>query len=200
MADIVISDGFFPDGAPVREQYFAALCAESRRLGRMSEAEHTAVLSALAMLLQERILLFTDGESTAVREETAQRILSSILYNSSIALLAAGSHTAALAKLKNEPLTAIHDTGMRITMRTRTRAEVLALLMRRVCAGRQLSRGFHRFIGKTACEYVRAYDPLYGSAETLPVRLDEMGIRESVCGIMRLAEIMTEVIREYRKN
>jgi len=130
MADIVISDGFFPDGAPVREQYFAALCAESRRLGRMSEAEHTAVLSALAMLLQERILLFTDGESTAVREETAQRILSSILYNSSIALLAAGSHTAALAKLKNEPLTAIHDTGMRITMRTRTRAEVLALLMR----------------------------------------------------------------------
>ena len=82
MADIMISDVFFPDGTPAREQYFAALCAESRRLGRISEAEHTAVLGALSVLLQKRILLFNDGESTAVREETAQRILSSILYNS----------------------------------------------------------------------------------------------------------------------
>jgi hypothetical protein len=199
MADIVISDGFFPDGPPVREQYFAALCAESLRLGRISEAEHTVILCALSALLQERILLFTDGESTAVREETAQRILSSILYTISIALLAAGNHAAALAKLKNEPIAAIHDAGMRITMRTRTRSEVLALLMRRVCAGRKLSKGMYRFVTRTAYEYVRAYDPLYGSAETIPVRLDEMDIRESVCGIMRLAEIMTEVIKAYHR-
>ncbi len=197
MADIVISDGFFPDGAPQREQYFPALCAESLRLGRMSAAENAAVIGALTELLKERILLFTDGESTAVREETVQRILSSTVYNISIALLDAGSHAAALARLKNDPLTVIHDTGMRVTMRTRTRAEVLALLMRRVCGGQQMSKGMHRFVTQTAYGYVRQYDPLYGSAETIPVRIDEMSIRESVCGIMRLAEIMTEVIREY---
>lgn len=166
----------------------------------MTEAEYTALCSAMMELLAQRILLFTDGESTAVREETAQRILSSIVYNIGIALLEAGSHGAALEKMQSVPLSILHDAGMRITMRTRTRAEVLALLMRRVCAGRQLSRGFHRFVMQTAYEYVRRYDPLYGSAETLPVRLDEMGIRESVCGIMRLAEIMTEVIRKYHKK
>lgn len=198
MNDIVISDGFFPDGSFPREMYFPALCEEARRCGRMSDAEYAAILQALAELLSRRILLFTDGESTAVKEETAQRILSSAVYNISLALLRTGSHGEALVKLKNDPLSALHDAGMTVTMRTRTRSEVLALLMRRVCAGRKLSKGMYRFVTQTAYEYVRAYDPLYGSAETIPVRLDEMSIRESVCGIMRLTEIMTEVIKKYR--
>ena len=198
MNGIIQSEGWFPDGAPCREQYISALCGEAVRLGKMTDAEYAALVGTVMELLSARILLFTDGESTAVREETAQKILTSVLYNISMALLGSCTHEEALARLKNESLTALHDAGMTVTIRTRKRAEVLALLMRRCCAGRQMSKGMYRFVTRTAHEYVRAYDPLYGSAETLPVRLDEMGIRESVCGIMRLTEIMTEVIKKYR--
>jgi len=194
---IAAIDGMFAGGPPPREEYFAALTAEAVRCGILSEAEEADLRRQVMELLAERIRLFTDGESTALREETAQALLASVLYNMSIALLAAGDHRAAAELLRTKSAVKLHDDGMVITMRTQKRAELLSLLlMKHQQTG--MSEGYNRFVGRDAYRWVRAYDPLYGAAEELYVRIDEMGIRETVRGIMRMAEIMTELIRRSR--
>ncbi|MBQ7940018.1 MAG: hypothetical protein IJ281_06545 [Clostridia bacterium] len=187
----------FPDRTPCREDYFTELLAEALRCGRIPEEKEMHVRKQVMDLLAERILFFTKGESTSVRAETAQTILASILYSVSAELLRTGSHDAALAMLTEQSISVLHESGMAHLMHTKTRAELLSLLLLRTQKS-GMSRGYDQFVGRDAYRYVRSYNALYSAAEELYVQIPEMGIREICRGILRVTEIMTQVLKFNR--
>ena len=126
--------------------------------------------------------------------ETAQKILASVLYSVSAELLRTGSHDAALAMLTEQSISVIHENGMARLMHTKKRAELLSLLLLRTQKS-GMSRGYDQFAGRDAYRYVRSYNALYGAAEELYVQIPEMGIREICRGILRVTEIMTQVLK-----
>ena len=199
MTDLISFEPLFIHGAPPRDEYLTALLSEAAQCGLLTAEEESAIRRSVMELLAERIRLYTDGESTAVREETAQMLLSSILYTVGIVLLEEGSHEAALQRLKTDRLEGIHDAGMRITMRTKKRAELLVLLMLKTQLPER-STGYNHFVGRDARNFVRTYDPLYDARAELYVRIDEMDIRETCRGILRAAEVMTQVIQYNQKG
>lgn len=199
MTDLISFEPLFTHGAPPREEYLTALMSEAVECGLLTAEEESAVRRSVMELLARRIRLYTDGESTAVREETAQMLLSSILYTMGSALLEEDSHESALHRLKTDRLEDIHDAGMLITMRTKKRAELLVLLMLKTQLPDR-SKGYNHFVGRDARNFVRTYDPLYDARAELYVRIDELGIRETCRGILRAAEIMTQVIKYNQKG
>lgn len=199
MTDLISFEPLFTHGTPLRDEYLTSLLSEAVQCGLLTAEEESAIRRSVMELLAQRIRLYTDGESTAVREETAQMLLSSILYTVGIALLEEGSHEAALHRLKTDRLEDIHDAGMLCTMRTKKRAELLVLLMLKTQLPER-STGYNRFVGRDARNYVYAYDPLYDARAELYVRIDELSIRETCRGILRIAEIMTQVIKYNQKG
>ncbi len=194
MSDLMIYDGLFRDGAPAREEYFSALLPEAVRCGVLTAAEEMHIRRQVMVVLAERIRCFTNGESTALREETADRLLASVLYTVSVSLIRAGSHRAAVTILREQSLTAIYDGGMTYLLEKKKQAHLLSLLLLRTQLP-GMSGGYDRFVGRDAYRYVQNYDALYNAGAELFVRIDEMGIRQTCRGLLRVSEIMAETVR-----
>ena len=199
MSNLTIYDGLFREGAPDREEYFTALLTESVRCGLLSPAEEMHLKRQVMDVLAERIRLFTKGESTAVLEETADMLLTSVLYCISIALLSAGGHRQALTLLREQSIATLHERGMAHLLKLRVRAELLSLLLLRTQFP-GMSGGYNRFVGRDAYRYVKKYDALYNAAAEQYVRIDELGLRETCRGLVRLTEIMEEILRYHRAS
>lgn len=92
--------------------YFASLMAQGQRLALLSDRDMARIQTESLALLAERTETWNRGKSSSIRVETAQALLSSILYTVGIALKACPSPEDAIDALKREPLEQLFLTGL----------------------------------------------------------------------------------------
>lgn len=116
------------DAAALDEaEYFVSLLSAGRSAGVIDDAAIARIQHDCTALLARQTMLLTGGESSSVRTETAQELLSSIFYTFGAALKRCPSPDTALERVLSVPLDALFDEGQ-------------AAIRRRVAYARSLHR------------------------------------------------------------
>ena len=141
------------------ENYFQSLLAEGARCGALHESDAARLQSESLALLAAQTAIYTGGESSSVRVETAQVLFDSVCYTLGIALKAYAAPEAALGALQSRPLASLFAEGQ-------------VLLRRKVAAARarhgKLTRNLYEtenlFYRATAVDGIRGFFKLYRPA------------------------------------
>lgn len=111
------------------EFYFESLLAQGEYCALISHDEVERIKTDCLLILSKQTDIFTQGKSSSVRVETAQELLSSVLFTLGIALKAYDSPENALDALKKEPLNDLFENGQK---RIRRKIQASRLLYSRL--------------------------------------------------------------------
>lgn len=95
-----------------RNQYMISLMNEGLRAGLLTSQEMLRIQNAFMQILQELIKKFTQGESTSVTTETAESILTSIMYAADAYLFSFEEPEKAITYLKTIDVREIYERGV----------------------------------------------------------------------------------------
>lgn len=109
------------------EDYFVSLLSAGHSAGVIDAAAIARIQREITALLARQTMLLTGGESSSVRTETAQELLSSVFYTFGVALMGCPSPDAALERVLSVPSDALFAEGQ-------------AAIRRRVAYARSLHR------------------------------------------------------------
>ena len=93
------------------DNYFLSLLAAGAKQGILTDADLARLQSESLALLAAQTAVYTGGESSSVRTETAQALLDSVFYTLGIVLKGFPTPDAALQGLKSRPLAALLTEG-----------------------------------------------------------------------------------------
>jgi len=97
-----------------QHQYTISLINEALRTGLLSVQEIINIQNNVMLVLQNLIWRYTQGESSSVTSETAESILTSIIYAVDVYFKGLESPEAALEYLKKSNIHHAHDEGVRM--------------------------------------------------------------------------------------
>jgi Family of unknown function (DUF6179) len=95
-----------------RNQYTISLMNEGFRAGLLTSHELTRIQNSFMQILQELIHKYTQGESTSVTTETAESILTSIMYAADAYLFSFEEPEKAITYLKTIDVRQIYERGV----------------------------------------------------------------------------------------
>lgn len=147
-------------------QYTLSLIKEGARLGLINQGYTEAFQSRLMTLLADMIMKYTRGESTSVREETAQRILLSILYCLDARLRTFDYPEDALDLLKTGQLKEVYQQGLEQVEACLLRCEALYQHI----AAHKLAvpiEAYHATIDEALPEIFHKYDAAFAAHDHL---------------------------------
>ena len=95
-----------------RSQYTLSLLREGQRAGLLDEREFSGIQYQFFLLLQQLIRRYTQGESSSVAVETAERLLASAMYAVDAHLWSIGDPEQAIDCLKTADIASLHAKGV----------------------------------------------------------------------------------------
>ena len=102
------------DGSALRQSaYFSSLAEEALACGAMDEAEATDLRVGCFAVLAELLRRYAGSETTSVRAETAETVLSSLSYSIGLALKTSETPDGALELLRTEGPRALWERGVK---------------------------------------------------------------------------------------
>lgn len=138
------------------KQYFFSLVGQGLACGLLDQADAERLQTEGLLLLADRIDRFTQGKSSSVPAEQAERLLGGAAYTIGLALKQYLSPEEALDALRQTPLSALEKAGER-TLQSKLRAA--QLLHRRLCG--QLFSTPNVFYRATAVDGLAGFFRLY---------------------------------------
>lgn len=111
------------------KHYFRSLVAEGKKIGLISDETIEKIGRESFVLLKTQTETLTDGKTTSIKSETAEKLISSVYYTVGLALKAEPSPEAAIEKINGESLTSIFKNGQKILLR---KIDVCRLLFKRL--------------------------------------------------------------------
>ena len=175
-----------------------SLFAEAIRLGEADECDLRRFLKDVSLLLRRTIEAQSGGASTSVREETAQKYVSSILYVIGAALRQEPTPEAAVVRLMSELTEKIFDSGLLLLNDIKSRAKMLRDLIKNAKKPDQ-SDDYYTFIDIVAKRYIDSYEPKYNAAESVWVRVPELDMDENVKGMLDIYMFLCRLF-EYNQG
>lgn len=109
--DALMGSGPIDPATLPEDGYFLALLDRGYRLGLVSAPALETIQSGCMTLLRGVLEGYTRGESSSVREETAQSLLDGVCFTLSVALKACGTPDTALAMLLDEGVEPLYRRG-----------------------------------------------------------------------------------------
>jgi hypothetical protein len=95
-----------------RSRYTLSLLSEGQRTGLLDTREVSGIQHQFFLLLQNLIRRHTQGESSSVAVETAERLLASAMYAVDACLWSMGDPEKAIASLKTSGIASLHAEGV----------------------------------------------------------------------------------------
>lgn len=175
------------------DNYTATLLSEGKRLGIVSDDDARRFIDGVASLLAETITVQSGGESTSVKQETAEKIVESIVYCVNVSLLCKPTPEIALETLIDDKTENIYYDGLHILRVLQKRADILRLLLIRTKKP-DMSRNYYRFIDHTVPQYLRRYDPKTLANAVVYVCLPELEIDKNICGLFDFYNVMNSLL------
>ncbi|MGN1129471.1 MAG: DUF6179 domain-containing protein [Candidatus Flemingiibacterium sp.] len=175
--------------------YTLTLALEALRTGAIGRAAYDAFIERVFDKLADQIRLYTGGESDSVMNETAVKLLGSVLYNCDLALKPAGVGTA-LGRIMNEPIDSIYYDGLRINREYMLKALAMLRKVKRtridtmcVYYNNLLSRDLERLI--------KSYDPKFDAKRGCAwVDYSMPTVNRSICGVGGILHLLEELQNE----
>jgi len=147
------------------DHYTLTLLQEASYAGLIDEPTVVRIHTEIMSLLQETIIKYTHGESTSIRAETAERILTSILYSIDAQLKGFSDHEAALNSLKAETIKGTYQKGFDLMSSC---IEETKMLYRKI-ADSKLKVDLYAYnetIDEALPEFFAIYDSAYNAQDT----------------------------------
>ncbi|MBN2983732.1 DUF6179 domain-containing protein [Cohnella algarum] len=164
-----------------RNAYTLSLLNEGLRTGRLNGEEAKRIQYAFMRILQELILKYTRGESTTVATETAESLLTSVLYAADAYLSDFEEPEAAIETLKTADTRLIYDRGVEKVGQTLEAAKRLY----KEIAARKLEvpvDAYNMTIDESLPVFLRKYGILFDAHNTMasidyPLAIDDMRLQ-----------------------
>lgn len=198
MMPVCLTDVSEPLPLPESEGYLPSLVEWGQKSGRLSLADASRIFAACIAVLQRQIALYTNGQSTSVRVETARELLSSVFYTVSSSLRHF-TREEGLCRLCQTPADELFAEGQ-ASIRRRLRA------MRQVHLGicRALFETPNSFYAPTVRDGINGFFKLYRPAlfaQETHLTLDYPSFfdwRGRLCGIGLIERYLEEIALENR--
>ena len=176
--------------------YTRSLLNEGVRAGLLSEKDSLTIQTGFLNALGSVIELYTEGLSSTVASETAEELLSSLLYNTDAALIAVGDPYLALNRLANTPVFDLYLDGMKALKRHIVETTGLLVHLRRTRL--QTPMQLYNFtVNRILPETLKQYDVRF-AAHRLKYTLDyPLAVRRSkLRGIYQLRSYIVSLTNE----
>ncbi len=187
----------FDESRLERDNYTLSLSAEALRCGFCTAAQHDAVQAQALDLLAERILLYTDGQSTSVKNDTALQLFRSILYCCDLSMMKEPVENAA-KRLFSDGLEAVFYDGMIIgkELTLKAAAGLRTVRENRIRAD---SVPYNLLLNADLYKLLQSYDLRYDAAQNL-MKVDYAmpTVNRNVNGISGVLHMLTELETENR--
>lgn len=170
-------------------RYADSLFGEALRLGVAGEEDASAFVGGVAVLLQRAIELSSGGESTSVKEETADSMTRSIMYVIGAALRAMPTPEIALERLLADGAEKLYYEGLHTLNTLRGKADFVRLFLVRTKRADQ-SDQYYKFTDITVPRYLAGYDPKFCADSAVWVELPELGVLGNVRGLLDFYGLM----------
>ena len=108
----LVSRGGFDPSKLKRNPYTLSLLNEGQRAGLLDQREVSRVQYGFFLLLQDLIRRYTQGESSSVASETAERLLASAMYAVDAYLWSLENPAKAIDNLKSTDIRTLHAKGI----------------------------------------------------------------------------------------
>lgn len=172
--------------------YTRSLFAEALRLGEANEGDAQRFVGEIAGLLRRAIELSSDGESTSVKEESAERMTRSIMYVIGAALRTKPTPEIAIVHMLAAGAEKLYYEGLHILNSLKGKADLLRLLLLRTKRPDQSER-YYMFTDITVPRYISGYDPKSDARSSVWVELPELGVLGTVSGLIEFYGLMRKL-------
>jgi hypothetical protein len=162
-------------------QYMLSLLKEGFRVGLIDRPEIFSIQEQVMLILKDLIILYTKGESTSIKTETAEELLNSIYYSIDAYVSSLGDPEAGIALLKSAGIKETYDKGV----------EVVALIFKeakQLC--QEIVRNkldvplevYNTSVTEALPEFFENYSVVFGAHDTAcsldyPLVFDDMNVR-----------------------
>ncbi|PKM83238.1 MAG: hypothetical protein CVU89_00320 [Firmicutes bacterium HGW-Firmicutes-14] len=97
-----------------RAQYFRSVLQEARRLNLLTDSEFNNIKMQTMQLLARQAERYTGGDSSSIKEETAQGIMQSVFYSIDVCLKSFPDADMSIGELKHKPLAELYRQGKKL--------------------------------------------------------------------------------------
>lgn len=171
------------------KRYADSLFGEAIRLGIANDADTERFIGGVAQLLKRAIELQSGGESTSVKEETAERMTRSIMYVIGAALRSYPTPEIAIEHMLADSAEKLYYEGLHALNSLKGKADLLRLLLLRTKRPDQSDR-YYMFTDITVLRYLEGYDPKFDAQSSVWVELPELGVCGNVRGLVDFYGLM----------
>jgi hypothetical protein len=145
--------------------YTISLLQEGLRAGLVDQAAIGRIQGKLMLIVKDLILRYTVGESSSVKQETAEAILASVYYSIDARVSVSPSPEAGIELLKRVDIREIYGQGLERVTACVTETKQLFELVRKgkLAVG---TEAYHTSIEKDLPEFFAAYGVVFGAYDT----------------------------------
>lgn len=187
---IQVTSDFFPID---ENNFLPSLVEQGIKAQLLTQTEADNLYAAILNLLAESILLVSEGQSTSVKEETAQKLLKDILFHMENALKKEPSPAAMLLRLQSEGAYCIYEEGVSMANRAWDEAcEIWNLLNKALRSNMDIH--YKEFIIATLSSYLGNYNHQFEPRTELVIHLPSLNSRRSLKGIFEVLAFEKELL------
>lgn len=173
--------------------YIPSLLEKGIQANLITQSEADITHACILNLLAENILLISEGRSTSVKEETAQKMLRDIFFHMENALKKSPTPGAALLRLKHEGAIRIYKEGLSMANQAFDEAcEIWSILNKSLQNGMNIH--YKQFIIGTLSSYLGNYNHRFEPKTELSISLSANGIHRSLTGIFEVLAFEKELL------
>lgn len=178
-----------------RSNYTLSLASAALSAGAIDRTDYDAFIQRVFEKLADQIRLYTGGESDSVMNETAAKLLGSVMYNCDLVLapLPVGK---ALGRMMNEPLDGIYYDGLRMNRELMLKALSMLRKVRRTRID-TMCVYYNNLLGGDLERLIKSYDPKFDAKRACALVDYAMPtVNRSVRGIGGILHMLEELQTE----
>ena len=177
------------------KNFVPSLIEQGLSRGLLSEEAADRVRAGVLDLLGTTIVEISNGKSTSVKQETAQKLLENIFFHIEAVLLTQSSPVSALALLEKENIVKIYHRGVGMASRAYDSAcECWHRMQKNLRADMDIA--YRSFVLYELSAYLGNYNYRYEPTLSLEVHLPHLGIDGRFRGIHALLSLLSEIEKQ----
>ncbi len=177
-----------------RKHYTSSLLDEAKRVGLITEEDAASVQTKMMEQLAEVINLYTLGESSSLKIDTAKCLMESMVFNIDTYLLTLGDDKKALSLLIETKYGDLYGRGYLINKKLFEEAKIL-YAKARLNRLKTDDEEYNKTLDKYFKFYLATYDPRFRAHDKIYLSMRQFGIRGAfrIGGAVRVLRKIIEI-------
>jgi len=158
-----------------RKHYTNSLIIEAKRVSLISDDDFNNIQAKMMEQLAEVINLYTLGESSSLKTDTAKRLMESMVYNIDTYLISLGDDSKALQLLVERKYSDFYGKGYLVNKKLFEEAKIL-YAKARLNRIRTEDKDYNKTLDKYFKFYLTEYNPKFSAHDKIYLSMKNFGI------------------------